>query len=93
MSTAEALVVAGARSGAGESADVGSMTALQMYPSIYEGIVRVEKVGDPTSQIVLPTALREKAKHAHHLSYYAAHFGLSKAVARFSGPATPVNEV
>ena len=35
-------------------------------------------------RIVLPAAFRQRAIHAHHLSYYGGHFGLPKAFARLA---------
>ena len=35
-------------------------------------------------RIVLPADLRQRAIHAHHLSYYGGHFGLAKTFARLA---------
>ena len=35
-------------------------------------------------RIVLPAAFRQRAIHAHHLSYYGGHFGLAKTFARLA---------
>lgn len=37
---------------------------------------------DRSPRLVLPAALRDRAIHDHHLSYYAGHFGLHKTLAR-----------
>jgi len=37
-----------------------------------------------TPRILLPKTFREQAIHAHHLSYYAGHFGITKTTARIA---------
>jgi len=40
------------------------------------------QIGTQTPRIILPKIFREQAMHAHHLSYYAGHFGITKTTAR-----------
>jgi len=50
-------------------------------------VVKIEEVicvqfGDQPPRIMLPKTFRDQVMHAHHLSYYAGHFGVTKTTAR-----------
>ncbi|KAL8447032.1 hypothetical protein Emed_004662 [Eimeria media] len=54
----------------------------QLAFSFEAGILCVTTSSKGTPRIVLPAALRHRAIHAHHLSYYGGHFGVAKTAER-----------
>ncbi|KAL8441521.1 hypothetical protein Emed_007557 [Eimeria media] len=59
-----------------------ALSRSQLAFSIEAGILCVTTSSKGTPRIVLPAALRHRAIHAHHLSYYGGHFGVAKTAER-----------